>query len=167
MRNNQYRAVFTNDCGTATSTAAILGVDTIAPVITLNGQTISLWPPNHSYHTVNVTDLVASASDNCNANLLSSVVIASVSSDEPENGGGDGNTFNDIVIGADCKSVQLRAERATSGNGRVYRITFKITDSAGNTTTVMAKVSVPTSQNGAAAIDDGPGAGYTVNGACP
>jgi len=134
------------------------------PVITLNGQTITLWPPDHKYQTIQVTDLVASASDLCDPGVnINSVVIASVSSDEPENGGGgDGNTFNDIVIGGDCKSVQLRAERMGSGNGRVYTITFKVTDSSGNSTTATAKVTVPKSQNGSPAIDDGPH--YTVNG---
>lgn len=166
VRNNQYRAVFTNACGTDTTAAATLGVDTIAPVITLNGSTITLWPPNHSYRTVSISDLVSSATDNCSANLLSSVVISSVSSDESENGNGDGNTFNDIVIAADCKSVQVRAERQGGGNGRVYRINFKVTDSAGNTSTVTGKVYVPKNVNGTA-VDDGPAAGYTVTSACP
>ncbi|MGH7185203.1 MAG: choice-of-anchor Q domain-containing protein, partial [Pseudomonadota bacterium] len=43
--------------------------DTEAPVITTNGQSISLWPPNHKYATVNVTDLIAGASDNCDASV--------------------------------------------------------------------------------------------------
>ena len=166
VRNNQYRAVFTNDCGTATTNPATLGVDTIAPVITLNNNTITLWPPNHSYHTINVADLVASVSDNCSSNLLNSVVIASVSSDESENGNGDGNTLNDIVIAADCKTVQLRAERQGGGNGRVYRINFAVTDSAGNTSTATGKVYVPKNAN-STAVDNGPAAGYTVTGACP
>ena len=95
---------------------------------------------------------------------LNSVVIASVSSDEPNNSDGDGNTINDIVIAPGCKSVQLVAERMGGGNGRVYTITFKVTDSSGNSTTATAKVTVPRSQNGNPAIDDGPQ--YTVNG-CP
>jgi hypothetical protein len=140
--------------------------DITPPVITLNGQTITLWPPNHQYETVQVSDLVASASDLCDASVnLSSVVIAKVTSDEPENGTGDGNTLNDIVIAADCKSVQLRSERQGGGNGRVYTITFKVTDSSGNSTTVTAKVTVPKSQNGSVAVDDGPH--YTVLGGCP
>jgi hypothetical protein len=139
--------------------------DITPPVITLNGNTITLWPPDHKYTTVNVTDLVASASDLCDPSVnINSVVIASVSSDEPENSVGDGNTLNDIVIAPGCKSVQLRAERIGSGNGRVYTITFKVTDGSGNSTTATAKVTVPKSQNGSPAIDDGPS--YTVNG-CP
>jgi hypothetical protein len=93
------------------------------------------------------------------------VRIDNVTSDEPENGNGDGNTLNDIVIAADCKSVQLRAERVGNGNGRVYTITFKVTDSSGNVSTATAKVSVPHSPNGSAAVDDGPQ--YTVMGGCP
>jgi hypothetical protein len=140
--------------------------DVTPPVITLNGQTITLWPPNHQYETIQVSDLVASASDLCDASVnLSSVVIAKVTSDEPENSGGDGNTLNDIVIAADCKSVQLRSERKGDGDGRVYTITFKVTDSSGNSSTVTTTVTVPKSQNGSPAVDSG--VQYTVLGGCP
>ena len=125
-----------------------------------------LWPPNHKYATFNVTDLVTSVSDNCDASVhIGSVRIASVTSDEPENGVGDGNTINDIVIANDCKSVQLRAERMGNGNGRVYTITFTVTDASGNVGTATARVTVPHSQNGSAAVNDGPH--YTVLGGCP
>jgi hypothetical protein len=140
--------------------------DVTPPVITPNGQTITLWPPNHQYETIQVSDLVASASDLCDPSVnLSSVVIAKVTSDEPENSPGDGNTLNDIVIAANCKSVQLRSERKGNGDGRVYTITFKVTDSSGNSSTVTAKVTVPKSQNGSSAVDSG--VQYTVLGSCP
>jgi len=140
--------------------------DVTPPVITLNGQTITLWPPNHQYETIQVSDLVASASDLCDSSVnLSSVVIAMVTSDEPENSPGDGNTLNDIVIAANCKSVQLRSERKGNGDGRVYTITFKVTDSSGNSSTVTATVTVPKSQNGSPAVDSG--VQYTVLGSCP
>jgi len=139
--------------------------DEEAPVITTNGA-ISLWPPNHSYQMVTVNDVVTSVIDNCDSSVgVGSVTIAKVTSDESENGNGDGETLNDIVIAADCKSVQLRAERAGTGNGRVYTLTFQVTDAAGNISTATAKVTVPKSQNGAAAVDDGPH--YTVLGGCP
>jgi hypothetical protein len=60
--------------------------------------------------------------------------------------------------------VQLRSERMGTGNGRVYTITLKLTDASGNVSTATVKVSVPHSQNGSPAVDDGPS--YTVNG-CP
>lgn len=151
---------------TATATQVITVVDQTPPTITLSGNVITLWSPNHKYATVRVSDLVASASDSCDASAgLGSVRIASVTSDEANNSGGDGNTTNDIVIALDCKSVQLRAERVSNGNGRVYTITFKVTDASGNVGTATARVTVPKSQNGAAAIDDGPH--YTVTSSCP
>ena len=142
-------------------------VDTTPPTITMTGTPIALWPPNHSYHTINLTQLVASASDGCDGGVdINDVVISKVTSDETENGGGDGNTFNDIVIATNCKSVQLRAERNGGGNGRVYTITFRVKDASGNSRTATAIVTVPKSQgNGGAAINDGPN--YTVNGTCP
>jgi hypothetical protein len=125
-----------------------------------------LWPPNHKYWTFTVSDLATGVTDNCDEDVnVGSLVITSVSSDEPENGGGDGNTLNDIVIAADCKSVDLRSERMGGGNGRVYTITLKVTDTAGNVSTATVKVTVPQSQNGATAVDDG--VKYTVSSSCP
>jgi hypothetical protein len=160
-------ATATDAAGNSQSCSFTVTVKDIgAPVITTNGQTITLWPPNHKYVTVKVTDLVASVSDLCDASVgLGSVRIAKVTSDEPNNSGGDGNTTNDIVIAPDCKSVQLRSERMGNGNGRVYTITFKVTDSSGNVATATARVTVPHSQNGSAPVDDGPH--HTVLGGCP
>ena len=141
-------------------------VDTTAPVITLNGSTPVMWSPNHEYRTFSVTNFVTGVTDSCNTSLgISSVVISRVTSDELEDGDADGHTLNDIVIAADCKSVQLRAERDGNADGRVYTITFKVTDSSGNVGTATAKVVVPQSQGSGPAIDSGPH--YTVNGSCP
>jgi hypothetical protein len=140
-------------------------VDTTPPVITLNGQTPSMWPPNHKYQTFQVTNFVTGVTDSCNTSLsVSSVVIEKVTSDETENGNGDGNTTNDIVIASDCKSVQLRSERDGGGNGRVYTITFRVRDASGNTTRATAKVVVQHNP-GETAVDSG--VHYTVNGTCP
>jgi hypothetical protein len=128
-----------------------------------------MWPPTHQYQTFNVTNFVSSASSSCDSSVdINDVVIQKVSSDELEEdpNGADGNTVNDIVIAPNCKSVQFRRERDGDLNGRVYTITFKVTDSFGNSTTVTVKVSVPVS-NSSAAVDNGAAAGYTVNSACP
>jgi hypothetical protein len=133
---------------------------------TINGKTLVLWTPTHQYQTVKVADLIASASDDCDFTVnLGKVVISQVTSDEPEDiaGGGDGRTLNDIVIGADCKSVQLRAERDGNGNGRVYTITFRVRDASGNTKTVTSKLNI--FANSFNVVDSGPH--YTVNGSCP
>ncbi len=139
--------------------------DTTPPTLTLTGAVISLWPPNHGYTTINLTQLVASASDSCDSGVdINDVVITKVTSDELENSSGDGNTLNDIVIAANCRSAQLRRERDGSGNGRVYTFTFKVTDPSGNSTTKTATVTVPKNQNGAGAVDSG--VKYTVNSSC-
>ena len=150
---------------TTTATRTVNVVDTTPPVITLNGQTPSMWPPNHKYQTFPVTDFVASVTDSCGTSLgVSAVVISQVTSDELVNSGGDGNTLGDIVIAPGCRSVQLRAERAGGGNGRVYTITFRVADASGNNTTATARVTVRKSQGSGPAVDDGPH--YTVVG-CP
>ena len=140
--------------------------DDEAPVITFNGQTPSMWPPNHDYRTFTNADFISSVSDNCDSLSVNDVYITKVTSDEAEESLtlGDGLTFNDMVIAADCKSVQLRAERVNSGNGRVYTIHFKLVDSSGNVTTGTAKVHSPKNQNNGT-IDDGPV--YTVTSSCP
>src|SRR4029079_684391 len=121
---------------------------------------------NHTYSTFDVSDLVTSVSDNCDANIgISSVKIVSASRDEPDDANADGFTVNDVVIAADCNSVQLRAERKGDGNGRVYVVTLKVTDTHGNVSTATAKVSVPNSQNGNLAIDSGPS--FTIISNCP
>ena len=86
-----------------------------------------------------------------------------MTSDETENGNGDGNTNNDIVITPDCKSVQLRRARDGGGNGRVYKITLKVKDSSGNVTTAVRQVFV--SSGSGPVIDSG--VHYTVNGCSP
>ena len=155
----------TDDAGNYSEcTQTITVVDNEAPVIVFNGQTPSMWPPNHKYQTFQVASFVSSVTDNCDSIGVSSVFITKVTSDEIENGNGDGNTMNDIVIAANCKSVQLRSEREGNGNGRVYTIFFKVVDSSGNAGTGTAKVVVP-HNNGATPVDSGPH--YTVMSTCP
>lgn len=109
------------------------------PVIT--GASVdkpTLWPPNHQMVDVRVA---YSVSDNCGA--VSTRL--SVSSNEPVNGLGDGDTAPDWQI-ASHKLVRLRAERAGKGTGRSYTITIEATDSAGQTSSRSVKVVVPHSQ---------------------
>jgi endo-1,4-beta-xylanase len=43
----------------------------------------------------------------------------------------------------DVDTVRLRAERSGIGDGRLYTFTYLATDSCGNTTEVVATVTVP------------------------
>lgn len=85
------------------------------------GKTLVLWTPTHQYQTVKVADHVTGASDGCDAGVnLNSVVVSQVTSDEGMSSSGD------IIIAADCRSVQLRADRNGNGDGRVYTTTFRV-----------------------------------------
>lgn len=99
-----------------------------------------LWPPNHKMVPVTVS---VSASDDCDAVPIRK--ITSVSSNEPENGLGDGDKAPDWKITGDL-TVNLRAERSGKGSGRVYTITVTCTDDAENTSTGTTSVTVPHDQ---------------------
>jgi len=150
---------------TGTASRLVTVRDTIPPVIKVVGP-IVLAPPNHKLHTFTIADLVSAVTDSCNPGLSAAdVVITRVSSDEPENGCGDGNTLDDIVIGADCRSAALRVERTGGGNGRVYTIALHVVDLTGNRTEATVKVLVPPNGHSNTAVDDGPH--FTVPSVCP
>ncbi len=96
-----------------------------------------IWPPNHEMVPVTVlTDATAA----CGPPVCK---IVSITSDEPANGAGDGNTSPDVRIVAD-RTAEIRAERAGGGFlGRTYTITVECTDTAGNTTRKDTTVFVP------------------------
>jgi len=107
------------------------------PPPSISGVSVSpatLWPPNHKFVDVTVN---YGATDPCS----SPVCTLSVSSNEPVNGTGDGNTSPDWVV-VDAHHVQLRAERSGNGSGRVYTITITCKDSVGNVASSTATVTV-------------------------
>jgi hypothetical protein len=99
-----------------------------------------LWPPNHKMRPVKVA---VSVSDTCDQALTCE--IASVSSNEPEYGIGDGDTAPDWQI-TGTLTANLRAERSGNGSGRVYSITVACTDASGNSSAKIATVIVPHDQ---------------------
>ena len=138
--------------------------DTTGPVLTVGADPLVLWPPNHGYRTVDLASLGLEAADVCDSTVsASSAVISLVTSDEPEDGTGDGNTLDDIVVAAECDAVDLRAERRGNGNGRVYTLELAVADASGNAGTASYQVWVPknASQD---AVADAPQ--YAVPG-CP
>jgi hypothetical protein len=104
------------------------------PTLSVSASPNVLWPPNHKYVTVNTS--FVSTSDTV------SVTLVSVTSNEPDNGLGDGDTANDIVI-VNNDTIMLRAERSGDGNGRIYTITYQATNTCGATVTATATVTVP------------------------
>jgi len=118
--------------------------DVDAPVITLSANKVVIAAEDHLLKTFSLNTIVKSVTDNCG--LVSTVRIKVVSSDEAITGGGSGNTAKDIIISGDGKSVQLRAERAGTGNGRVYKIVIEAIDNSGNKKSAIYEVKVPISE---------------------
>jgi HYR domain/Secretion system C-terminal sorting domain len=146
-----------------TSTFKVKVKETRPPVIHLKSNPIVLqWPANGTYQRINVSQFVQSVSDNCSNIPVHKVNIIRVTSDEAEDapGSSDGSTRKDIRISDDCKSVDLRRERKTGGNGRVYTIYVSVKDASGNTATASYKVYAPATQGGTTAGDNG--TAYTV-----
>jgi hypothetical protein len=115
-------------------------VDRTAPALAVSASPNELWPADHKYATVKTS---VSATDNADPNPQ--ITLVSVTSNEPDNGLGDGDTPNDIVKVNDT-TFNLRAERSGAGSGRVYTITYKVTDACGNTTQKSVTVTVPHSK---------------------
>ncbi len=114
--------------------------DTTPPVIrSVTASPAVLWPPNHKMVGVTVS---VDAVDNSGSPVTSEIV--SVTSNEPDDGLGDGDTAGDI---RDIRraSVRLRAERSGLGDGRLYTITVRSVDAHGNAATATVGVSVPKS----------------------
>ncbi|MEJ2722769.1 MAG: hypothetical protein P8181_16775, partial [bacterium] len=127
--------------------------DITPPVITVDLNRTVLWPPNHKMveicATVEVTD------DRDPAPVF---VLTSVTSSEPDNGKGDGNTTDDIQgadTGTDDVCFELRAERRGGGCGREYTIVYTATDAAGNTSSMTVAVRVPHDHSGWAMASTG------------
>jgi hypothetical protein len=106
----------------------------------------SLWPANHKMKTISIAGVMDPDGD------VVTIEITGVRQDEPVKGTGDGDTSPDATL----KPLQVRAERAGSGNGRVYHVLFRATDGKGGVTNGEVTVCVPHDQGGGGCIDDGP-----------
>jgi uncharacterized repeat protein (TIGR01451 family) len=126
---------------TAGASFNVLVRDTTPPVIhAVTAAPDTLWPPDHRMVavmlSVSATDMVT-AMPTCD--------VVTVASNEPVNGLGDGDTSPDwLVVGP--LAVELRAERAGGGGGRVYTLGVRCRDSSGNTSSSPATVRVPHSR---------------------
>jgi hypothetical protein len=122
-------------------TTEITVTDTQPPSISLRLTPTVLWPPNHKLVRVDAT---VNVSDSCSG---ATAVLTSVTSDQPDNGTGDGDAANDIqgaALGTSDLSFFLRAERSGQA-GRTYTVVYTVTDASGNRAEARATVRVPSS----------------------
>jgi len=137
----------TDDYGNVGNCQATVTVqDTIPPELEVTLSPTWLWPPNHKLVQISATVTVEDICDQ-----TAGFVLTSITSNEPDNGLGDGDTPNDIqgaAFGTPDTSFYLRAERSGLGTGRVYTVVYTASDSSGNTTQVAMEVMVPHSKPG-------------------
>ncbi len=125
---------------TTTATRTVVVVDTQAPTMSAPSASPSvLWPPNHQMAAITIQ---YQATDACDPSVTCTL---SVSSSEPPAGGGSGHTAVDWEI-VDSTRVKVRAERAGTGQGRVYTITATCVDRSGNARVRTTSVLVPHSK---------------------
>jgi hypothetical protein len=99
-----------------------------------------LWPPDHKRVVFRLgSDLAATASDACDP--APSIYVASVTSNEPDNGLGDGDTSGDVSFGAGA--ICVRRERSGTGPGRTYTAIVEARDSSGNRAQQRVVITVP------------------------
>jgi len=123
--------------GFASDTVVVAVLDVTPPTIT--SATASPSVIAVAGHRMVPVVVSVSASDQCGGSV--SCRIVNVTSNEPQDGLGDGDTSPDWEITGDL-TLNVRAERAGGGTGRVYTITIVCVDAAGNQTTSTVKVTV-------------------------
>jgi endo-1,4-beta-xylanase len=130
----------TRDPNTAPNNTASVNVKVInlPPVILgLRVDKPVLRPPNHRMVDVKLSYNIY---DNCDDDL---VPVITISSNQPVNGPGDGNTAPDWEV-VDSHHIRLRAERSPDRRqDRKYTIKLTVTDSAGASTSRSVVVTVP------------------------
>ena len=112
--------------------------DTTPPTIQVVLDPGILWPPDR--RIVEVTASIT-VSDDTDSNPRVSLV--SITSSDPDSGMDPLDVPNDIQgadFGSDDRHFQLRAERGTAD--RVYKVTYRVMDLAGNSTLATATVTV-------------------------
>lgn len=130
----------TNPAGSDTDVFQVRVFDTIAPVIiNATASPDALWPPDRKMVSVTLSALAIDAGD-----ASPTLMVTGITSNQPVNDVGDGNTSPDWEITGPMK-VNLRAERSGSQD-RIYTITIQATDDSGNSSTATIEVLVTQSR---------------------
>ena len=129
----------------ASTSVGGINIDKTPPVVTCSNNAPSLSPANHKMVAVQFSVAVDGGLAGA-----AGFTLLSASSNEPDNGLGDGDTANDIQnfsFGTADVSGMLRAERSGRGTGRVYSLFYLGADLAGNVTPCTSLVRVAHGQS--------------------
>jgi hypothetical protein len=144
---------------TTACTTDVSVFDETPPMLTVELNRNVLWPPNHRLSDIQATVEVLDACDSD-----PTFALVSITSNEPDNGLGDGGTVDDIQgadVGTADVTFQLRSERSGLGDGRTYTITYMATDASGNLADTVLCVTVPHDEAGTVLASSGFIAGGT------
>jgi len=110
-----------------------------------------LWPPDHTLQPVAVQGVTDS-----NGNPATvAITVTKITQDEPLTGGGSGSTSPDAT-GVGTATAMLRAERAGTGDGRVYHVSFGADNGKGGQCKGTVQVCVPhDNRPGGSCVDQG------------
>lgn len=111
----------------------LLQIDRTAPELSVELDPATEWPPNNK-----MVDIHAKLASSDGGSGVASVILTSIKSNE-ELGEGD----VEARLGTADTDFRVRASRTGSGTGRVYSVTYTVTDKAGNQAAVTKTVTVP------------------------
>ena len=125
-------------CGeTINLNATVQAIPVTPPTISVELSPNAIWPPNNKM--VSVTATISASAPGGHA---TTVQLVSITSNEPGSDDIAGASF-----GTDDRSFELRAKRLGGGSGRIYTVTYQVTDAVtGLTSTATATVVVPHDQ---------------------
>ncbi len=137
----------TTDAQGTSATAVV--VDATPPTVEQSNANLQcISPPNHEYVCFDEADFSPEIHDNCAASPTWK--FTACSSDQPDNGAGDGDTVNDCVLGVNAESFCARSERQQNKKaGRHYALDVAATDQCNNVSaaTQIGNIYVPHDDN--------------------
>jgi uncharacterized repeat protein (TIGR01451 family) len=132
----------------ATATTTVTAGNRPPTCTGVTASTDVLWPPNHQLVLVTLSGATDPDGDPV------SITIVGVTQDELVRD--NPRDEPDAVVGLSGNSVFLRAERQADGDGRVYRISYIVSDGKGGTCGGVVMVGVPHDQGAhSTAVDSG------------
>lgn len=118
---------------------ATVKLDSTPPTCTATANPNSIWPPDHKLVNVNVT---VTPQDTISGLPSQPFTLLSVTSNESITSA----DYPGFTPSTPTTSGQIREERNGDGNGRVYTLSYQVTNIAGNTNACQATVTVPHNQ---------------------